>query len=281
MNKAQPRCGIRKLCALLSVQVSTYYHAPKPSKRADERLVLIEEIQNIHEEVDKTYGKRRIQVELHAKGYSIGLYKTAQLMKEANVIAIRPRKKHHYTEHERLHRLADNLLKRQFNPDTLNTHYVGDITYVRTYEGWTYLAAVMDLANREIVGWACSQRADANLAITALDRAINQYQPNTDGLLFHSDQGCQYTAQSMCEYLTSKDIIQSMSRRGNCFDNAVMERFFRSLKTERLSNVSILNHEAAIDLIAKYIRFYNYKRRHSANGLIAPAMKRKQMLNVA
>lgn len=276
-----PGYNTRELCELLAVSVSTYYQSIKPSLPDTSRLALIEDVQAIHDEVDKTYGKRRMNVELKAKGHCLGLYKTSNIMKEANVVALRPRKRHRYTENESVHRIADNILNREFNPTTLNTHFVGDITYLRTHEGWTYLAAVMDLANREIVGWSCGQKADANLAIEALDNAINKHSPLTSSLLFHSDQGCQYTAKSFANHLTGKEITQSMSRRGNCFDNAVMERFFRSLKTERLNNVSIINHDSAVQLVEKYIRFYNYKRRHSANDNVSPAIKRKQMLNVA
>jgi putative transposase len=269
------------LCALLGVSTSSYYHAQKPLVISLEHQKLIDTVIDIHEDADKTYGKRRMRVELQAKGFDIGLYKTATLMKEAQIIAIRPRKKHSYVDHETEHRVAENILARQFNPTELNTRYVGDITYLRTHQGWTYLAAVMDLANREVVGWACGQKADARLAKQALDNAINQHVATTKSLLFHSDQGCQYTSKLFCDYLKDKQITQSMSRRGNCYDNAVMERFFRSLKTERLHNISIINHDSAMQLVEKYIRFYNYKRRHSVLGYITPAMRRKQLLNVA
>lgn len=139
----------------------------------------------------------------------------------------------------------------------------------------------MDLANREIVGWSCGQKADSTLTVDALNNAVTKYQMHTSKLLFHSDRGCQYTSKMFCNYLNKNNITQSMSRKGNCFDNAVMERFFRSLKTERLNNIAIINHESAVELIEKYIRFYNYKRRHSAIGYVSPAIKRKEMLNVA
>ena len=238
-------------------------------------------LRSIHQEVDKTYGKRRMKTELASKGYHFSLYKVAALMKEANVVALRPQKRHRYTDHEACHRVADNLLDRQFNPSVLNTHYVGDITYIKTHEGWTYLAAVMDLANREIVGWACSTKPNTSLALSALTHALRRHTPNTSTLLFHSDQGCQYTARPFVETLKNKGITQSMSRQGNCFDNAVMERFFRSLKTEKLRNISIVSHESATHIIDKYIRFYNNKRRHSANDNVAPAIKRQIMMNEA
>lgn len=261
--------------------MSSFYQARQTRIISQSHQSLIDAVKDIHSDIEKIYGKRRMQVELKSKGFNIGIYKTAQVMKEANVIAIRPRKRHVYKDHECEHRIAPNLLKRQFNPTTLDTHFVGDITYIRTYQGWMYLAAVMDLANREIVGWACSTVADTNLAIQALEHAFSKRKKTQTPLLFHTDQGTQYTSNAFCQYLQRNSITQSMSRRGNCLDNAVMERFFRSLKTERLHNISIINHESAVQLIEKYIRFYNYKRRHSALGYVAPAIKRKQLENVA
>ena len=265
----------------MNVNSSTYYHSVKPKPIDVTRSTLIQAVQTIHNDIDKTYGKRRMRVELNAKGYSIGLYKTAAIMKEANVVALMPRKKHRYIEHEGQHQVAENILNREFNPSTINTHLVGDITYLRTHEGWTYLAAVMDLGNRKIVDWSCGRKADSHLTVAALNRAVSKHQIDTSKLLFHSDRGCQYSSKLFCDHLQKRSITQSMSRKGNCFDNAVMERFFRSLKTERLYNIAIINHEAAVELVEKYIRFYNYKRRHSAIGYVSPVVKRKEMLNVA
>lgn len=233
LKKASPRYSVRKLCGLLDVNSSSYYHSLKPKLIDTSRLALIQLVQTIHHDIDKTYGKRRMHIELRARDYSIGLHKTASIMKQANVVALRPRKKHRYIEHEGQHQVADNLLNREFNPTTLNTHLVGDITYLRTHKGWTYLAAVMDLANREIVGWSCGQKADSTLTVDALNNAVTKYQMHTSKLLFHSDHGCQYTSKMFCNYLNKNNITQSMSRKGNCFDNTVMERFFRSLKTKR------------------------------------------------
>lgn len=238
-------------------------------------------VQQVHEEVNASYGKRRMRVELNEAGFKVGLYQTASLMKQANVVAIRPRKRHVYPNSGIEGNSAKNHLNREFECHELNTKYSGDITYVRTHQGWSYLACVMDLANREIVGWACSQTPNAELVRQALKHAIVKHQPNTKQLMFHSDQGCQYSSQLFVDYLSMHSIKQSMSRRGNCWDNSPIERFFRSLKTERLHHVTMINHEAAMHVIEQYILFYNYKRRHSANNYLSPAMKRKEMLKTA
>jgi putative transposase len=174
-----------------------------------------------------------------------------------------------------------HLLKRAFNPTDLNTRWVGDITYIRSHQGWSYLATVMDLANREIVGYAMSKTPDAKLAKKALTNAIATHQPNTKGLMFHSDQGVQYNAKLFKETLHGHKMIQSMSRRGNCWDNAVQERFFRNLKTEYLNDLTFINHQSVVAAVERYIGFYNYKRLNSAIDYLTPAQKRQELLKVA
>lgn len=164
-----------------------------------------------------------------------------------------------YPDSGEVHVKAPNVLKRQFNPGTINTHWVGDITYIRTHQGWSYLASVLDLGSREVVGWAMSQQPNTKLTKEALKQAIQKQQPDTTELLFHSDQGVQYSSTSYVDYLELFGITQSMSRRGNCWDNSVMERFFRSLKTERLNQLSFMNHLSVVQIVEQYINFYNYK----------------------
>ncbi|VAW99953.1 Mobile element protein, partial [hydrothermal vent metagenome] len=143
-------------------------------------------------ETNNAYGKRRMLKVLLEQGHELGIYKTASLMKKANIVAIRPKKKHYYPDSGEAHQKVPNVLNRQFNPGTVNTHWVGDITYIRTHIGWSYLACVLDLGTREVVGWALSQQPNAELAIKALKNAIQKQQPDTTKLLFHSDQGVQY-----------------------------------------------------------------------------------------
>jgi transposase InsO family protein len=180
-----------------------------------------------------------------------------------------------------LHRTADNLLNREFSQQKSNTHWVGDITYIKTYQGWSYLASVLDLASRQVVGWSLSKQPNAKLAQDALDNAINRYKPNTKYLMFHSDQGTQYSSKAFIDYCGDNNITQSMSRKGNCWDNAVMERFFRSLKTERLNYQSFANHYEVVQNVESYIYFYNYKRIHSAIGYLTPAQKMAELEKVA
>jgi len=201
-------------------------------------------------------------------------------MKEAGVVAKVPKKPHYYPSGKQKPNIP-NRLKRQFNPTQINTHWVGDITYIRNYRGWSYLATVLDLGSREIVGYALSQTPDAGLARQALVHAIAMQQPDTSELMFHSDQGVQYTADKFKQTLSLHGMTQSMSRRGNCWDNAVQERFFRSLKSEYLNGLSFINHQAVVSAVVHYIRYYNNKRINSVIGNISPVQKRQNLLNVA
>lgn len=279
MKKAQADYSITELCRVFEINVSSYYYQPTLPTAADTALMLL--TQSIFVDSGNTYGKRRIQAELHSLDNDIGLYKTATLMKKMKLTAIRPKKKHYYPDSGDEHKYAPNLLKRQFNPEKHNTHWVGDITYIKTYQGWSYLACVLDLSTREIVGYALSTTPNAELAKLALDNAIKRQQPDTHQLMFHSDQGVQYSAKSFRNRLTQLNMVQSMSRRGNCWDNAVMERFFRSLKTERLNHVSFINHGSAVCEVERYIQFYNYKRRHSVLDYMTPHQKYNELKNAA
>jgi transposase InsO family protein len=279
VKKADPQYKTNELCELFQLSVSThYYHLNQ--EVSDSEQFMINKIKEIATEHRHAYGKRRMKKELNNKGLSIGVYKTASLMKKANVAAIRPKKRPRYDKDE-THSIADNLLKRQFNPSTLHTHWVGDITYIKTHTGWSYLACVLDLGSREIVGWALSQSPDAALAKAALHNAIEKQQPEAEKLQFHSDQGVQYSAHKFVDYLKDLTITQSMSRRGNCWDNAVMERFFRSLKTERLNYLSFINHQSVVTIVESYIRYYNYKRLHSSLDYETPHQRSQKMKKAA
>lgn len=273
--------SITELCILFNVKLSTYYYHQQGNSIRPEVIKMIAAIKSIAVETGDTYGKRRMNKALQLQGFQLGIYKTASLMKKASVVAINPKKKHYYPDSGETHHKAPNLLKRAFTPGTINTHWVGDITYIRTHQGWSYLASVLDLGSREIVGWSMSQQPNAELAKDALRQAILKHQPDTTQLLFHSDQGVQYSANSFVDYLNTFGISQSMSRRGNCWDNAVMERFFRSLKTERLNHLSFINHLSAVQVVEKYIHFYNYKRLHSTLGYLTPNQKKTELKNSA
>jgi len=228
-----------------------------------------------------SYGRRRHHASLLKHGFKLSITKTAKLMVKADVRAKKPSKKHYYPKGGKVHHIAPNHLDRAFKQTRVNTHWVGDITYIKTYQGWSYLACVLDLTTKEVVGFALSKSPNAQLAKEALNNAISKQHPDTTKLLFHSDQGVQYSAKRFVKHINLLKIKQSMSRRGNCWDNSVMERFFRSLKSERLNHLSFINHDAVCHSVESYIYFYNYTRLHSSLGYITPAQKMAILKKVA
>ena len=277
VKKAEPKISIQKLCQLFGVPLTSYYYKPIQGPDTNE---IFDIMKQIHEDNFQSYGKRRMSVALKKKGKSIGLFKTARLMKEADIVAKVPKKPHYYPSGKQMPNIP-NLLKRQFNQEKVNTHWVGDITYIRSHQGWSYLATVLDLGSREIVGYHLSQTPDAELAKKALHHAIKMQQPDTQKLLFHSDQGVQYSAHLFKDNLKLHGITQSMSRRGNCWDNSVQERFFRNLKSEYLNDLSFMNHQSVVSAVEHYIRYYNHKRLNSAVDYLTPVQKRQKLLKVA
>ena len=272
---------VKELCNTFEINQSSYYDQIKEKPIAQEKEKILTIIKNTAIETRHTYGRRRMKQQLKLAGINIGTYKTASMMKEANVVAIKPKKRHYYPNGGISDKKIDNILDRQFKQPKTNTHWVGDITYIRSYQGWSYLASVLDLGSKEIVGWALSKHPNAELAKRALSNAISRKKPDLSELLFHSDQGTQYTANMFAVYCEDLKITRSMSRRGNCWDNAVMERFFRNLKTERLNNLSFINHQAVVAEVESYIYFYNYKRLNSAIDYMTPNQKFNKLQNVA
>lgn len=277
MKRADFSLRIERLCRLLDVPIASYYY--KNVTNTEERS-LHARMRAIHHSNLESYGKRRMKKALANEGVHLGIFKIARLMKDAGVIAKTPKKPHYYPSGKQVPNIP-NLLQRNFNPETANTHWVGDITYIRSHQGWSYLATVLDLGSREIVGYAHSQTPDAELAKQALLNAVKMHKPNTRQLMFHSDQGVQYAANVFKHTLSLHGIMQSMSRRGNCWDNAVQERFFRSLKSEYLNRLSFINHKSVVMAVEHYIRYYNNQRLSSVIGYITPVQKRQSLLNVA
>jgi putative transposase len=238
-------------------------------------------MKSIFRESKKSYGSRRIVVELQTKGFDIGRYRVRSLMKKLG-LKVKSAKRYKVTTNSRHnYPVAPNLLNRQFDVKVLNKVWTTDITYIWTFEGWFYLAVVMDLCSRQIVGWAMDKRMKTELAKKALTMAYWRRKPQS-GLLHHSDRGSQYASDIYQKQLKEYHMIPSMSRKGDCWDNSPMERFFRSLKSERLSFCKFYTrHEARMEIL-DYISFYNSSRLHSSLGYLSPMdFEMNQTLNVA
>jgi len=221
-------------------------------------------ITSVHAEVKHAYGSRRIHRELHARGYPIGRSRVEQLMHENGIYARHKRRFKATTDSVHCEPVADNLLARQFAQNAPNRAWVSDITYIPTQEGWLYLAMVMDLFNREIVGWSLKSRMRADIVTDALRMAWFRRKPDP-GTLFHSDRGSQYASHAVRDLLAEYGMQASMSRKGNCWDNAAAESFFNSLKNERVHGQTYATREQAKADVFQYLEiFYNRIRRHSS-----------------
>jgi putative transposase len=233
-------------------------------------------MRRIHKESYKTYGIRRIKAKLNKEGIPCGKNRIARLMRE-NGIFSRLRRKYKATTNSN-HRLpvAPNLLDQDFTADKPNTKWVGDITYIPTDEGFLYLSGIEDLFQRKVVGWSLGDRITKELTIRALEQAVGRENPG-DGLIFHSDRGSQYAAYAYQEVLGKYCIRQSMSRKGNCYDNACMESFFSTLKKDLIYGRRFKTREEAKLAIIEYIEtFYNCHRLHSTLGNMSPMEYERQ-----
>jgi transposase InsO family protein len=263
---------VSRLCQRLGVSRSGFYASrTRPeSKRAQEDRGLVALIHEAYALGRKTYGSPRIHRELrdtHDK--CIGRNRVIRLMRAEGLRGIMRRRRVRTTDSAHNWPVAPNLLARDFQADGPNRRWAGDITYLRTKEGWLYLAVVLDLFSRKVVGWATSAMIDRHLVLKALNAAITQRCPGT-GLLHHSDRGSQYASEDYQDALDAKGIVCSMSRRGDCYDNAVVESWFGTLKTELGDTFE--DHATGNEDLFDYIEiFYNQRRRHSSLGYQSPA----------
>ena len=277
---------VRLMCAVLAVSRSGYYASRKrsPCARAiaDERLML--NIRIAHAKSDQSYGAPRVQRELQDDGVSVGTKRVARLMRQEGLRGRAPRgRRPTTTTSTRAHPIAPNLLDRHFDVTgvALNQVWVSDITYVPTRAGWLYLATVLDLASRRVVGWAMRDTLDAELAVSALQMAIGARRPSP-GLIHHSDRGSQYACGDYQALLAAHGMRASMSRKGNCWDNAVAESFFATLELELIVNATWETCDAARRAIFRYIEtWYNRERRHSTLGYVSPAVYEARLQNAA
>ncbi len=282
MKKAYP---ITVMCEVLEVSQPGFYSYLKRLNRpmCPERLKMVHEIKEIHRVVDKTFGSRRMAKEMANRGYPIGRFQARSLMAEAQTFARFPKKYRITTNSDHKHSVYNNLLNRNFQTSDANQVWVSDITYCWTAEGWVYLAVVLDLYSRKVVGWAIDKRMKTQLVIDALMMAIWKRKPGR-GLIVHSDQGVQYASTAVRRLYKQHGILGSMSRRGDCWDNAVAERFFRSLKSERLRYRYFETRDQARQEIINYIEmFYNGIRLHSYLDYMSPNVfeKKNEMKHVA
>jgi putative transposase len=259
------------MCKLLGVSASGYYawvgRPPSPREREDERLRL--EIQAIHRNSRGTYGSPRVLLDLRARGRRVGRNRVARIMRKDGRVGRLPRRWKRTTLSN--HRLgySPNLLANDFSAQAPNTVWVGDITYIRTWEGWLYLASLLDLYARRVVGFALDDTMSAELPLEALRMARRNRRP-PPGLIHHSDRGSQYASNAYRAELASMGAVQSMTK-GSCYENAVAESFFSTLKTELIHRYAWPTKEAAAKAVIDYINnFYNPVRRHSSAGNLSP-----------
>lgn len=275
-KKAYP---ISLMCEVLGVCRSGYYSWKNraPSARRQEYSSIIPIVQQAEKDSKGTYGARRMAKEIEAAGVSCGRSKAATVMKLADVSAKQKKKFKVTTDSKHNLPVAPNLLEREFTVNQPDHVYVGDITYIWTQEGWLYLAVVLDLFSRQVVGWSMNQRMTRELVKDALRMAYWRRKPGP-GLIFHSDRGSQYCSNEFQALVTTYGMVSSMSRKGNCWDNAVAESFFGSLKTERVFFANYRTREEARKDITDYIEmFYNSRRRHSYLGYLSPRDFEKMM----
>ena len=266
------RWAVKLIAETLAVSVSGFYDwlkRPK-SKRVKEDKVLTEQIIMFHCGSRCTYGSPRIHRDLKAAGYKVGQKRVARLMRSAGIRGKSKRKFKCTTNSEHARPKAENLIEQNFSVAAANKLWASDISYIATAEGWLYLAVTLDLFSRKVVGWAFSNRLTDDLTLSALNMAIKQ-RGQSAKLVHHSDRGVQYASRNFRKALETNGIQQSMSAAGNAYDNAVVESFFATLKTEEVQDADYQTRQQAKTSIFSYLEgFYNPKRRHSSLNFVSP-----------
>jgi putative transposase len=272
MAEHKQEFSMKRMCRVLKVSRSGDYawKDRSPSMRTKDNVSLLVEIRSAYQQSHKTYGSPRIHAYLRRKGVICGRNRVARLMRRHQIVAKRfLRRRREATSPGTLALKAPNLLDREFSAVLPNQKWVSDITYIDTSEGWLYLASILDLHSRRVVGWAMSDKMDAALVNQALQMALTNRQPSA-GFLHHSDRGSQYTSEEYQQQLAALQCQVSMSRPGNCYDNAVMESFFATLKTECATSRFISKAEARTVLFEYIEGWYNRQRLHSSLGYLSP-----------
>lgn len=270
------------LCAFMGISCSGYYAWRKrpASTRQRKDMVLLAHIKDKFEASNRIYGARRIAAELSAEGMIAGRHRVARLMRDNTLKVERKKKFKRTTDSHHKKPVAPNLLEQDFTCTGPNQKWGADISYVWTTEGWLYLAIIVDLFSRRIVGWATSNRMKAELVTTALKRALAT-RTSLDGLIHHSDRGSQYCSDAYQRLLSRHNITPSMSGKGNCFDNSMVETVFKTIKAEMLWRTAFQTRQEAEKALGVYIEgFYNPTRRHSALGYQSPIVFERQKRNI-
>jgi putative transposase len=273
VNANQADVSVRTLCRVLQISASGYYawRERAPSRRALDNAVLTERIRTVHAASDATYGMPRVRAELIDQGVSVSRQRVARLMRAAHICGVSRRRAFVVTtRRDKDQQPAPDLVKREFKADRPNQLWVADMTYVPTWAGFIYLAVVLDVWSRRIVGWAIGEQMTAELVLAALNMALQQRKP--DGVIHHSDQGSQYTSIAFGERCKKMGVRPSMGTVGDAYDNAMAESFFATLECELIDRRSWPSKTEARMALFTYIEgWYNPRRRHSALGQISPA----------
>ena len=278
IHRRRDQLSVRMMCRLLKVSRSGYYdwrHREASARTITDRH-LMPLIRQVHMESRGVYGARKVHRELLANGHACGRHKVARLMRRAGLKGCPRRRFRHIEDRPPSYPRAHNLLQQDFTAPRSDQRWASDITYIATRQGWLYLAVVMDLYSRRIVGWSMDRRTGRQLVVAAMKMALGQREPPR---LHHSDRGPQYASDDFRELLQNYGITCSMSGRGSCYDNAPVESFFSLLKRERIRRQTYPTREAARADIFDYIeRFYNRKRIHATLGYLSPAAFEEQAM---
>jgi len=263
---------LNRMSKVLEVSRSGYYAWLKRpfSKRKKNNTYLSERIRSIYEQRKRVYGCLRITAELKKEGFNCSKNRVARLMRKQGITA-RSKKRFKVTTNSKHHLpVSSNLVEMQFNPREKNSLWTTDITYIWTREGWLYLSVILDLWSRTVISWDADRSMDENLVIKPLEKALRDRKPNSE-LIFHSDRGSQYASQRLRNILKENNITQSMSSKGNCYDNAPTESFFSTLKRELVYRQNFKTRDEAKQSLFEYIEiFYNRQRSHSSLGYLSP-----------
>ncbi|UOO91223.1 IS3 family transposase [Vitreoscilla massiliensis] len=279
IQQNQRHYPIKTLCKVMKVSVSAYY-ALEPKRTNLVEVGLQIQIRALFNQHKQRIGSRTIKALLQQIGFQVGRYKVRSVMRKLGLVCQQRQAFKVTTKRNERHQVQFNLLNQNFQPLFANEVWAGDITYIKTSQGWRYLAVVMDLFSRRIVGWSMAERMKADLVIQALQQAHVLRQPQY-GCVFHSDRGSQYTSRAFAKKASQLKMRLSMSDMGCCYDNAVVERFFGSLKYEGLGHTTSMNESVVKQEITQFIHYYNFKRPHTANNGMSPLEYENSQIKVS